>query len=215
MIHFILGGARSGKSHFAEQQVLELTKVQNKQAVYIATASAIDSEMESRINKHQLDRNNKGDSWQLIECPLALSNRLAELDSHNKNNNVYLVDCLTLWLNNQLYAKYEATSAEQSEHLQKQIDTLLTSLNNLQLDIVIVSNEIGLGVIPMGESTRLYVDYCGWLNQGVAKIADKVTLVTAGIPLILKDITKDITKDTDKGSNKDTQKYVDKNGMST
>lgn len=200
MIHFILGGARSGKSRFAEQQVLELANRENKQAVYIATASVIDSEMKSRITKHQFDRSDKGDSWQLIECPLALSDRLTDLDSKKQNNNVYLLDCLTLWLNNQLYAKHEETSAEQGQHLQKQIDKLLNSLNSLHMDIVIVSNEIGLGVIPMGESTRLYVDYCGWLNQGVAKIADKVTLVTAGIPLLIKDNIKGINKYPDKGS---------------
>jgi len=183
MIHFVLGGARSGKSCFAEQQVLELAKNKNKQAVYIATASAIDSEMESRITKHQFDRNGKGNNWQLIECPLALSDSLTELE----NGNVYLLDCLTLWLNNQLFSKHEASSAEQSQHLQHEIGKLLTSLNNLDSDIVIVSNEIGLGVIPMGESTRLYVDNCGWLNQGVARIAEEVTLVTAGIPLKIKD----------------------------
>jgi len=194
LIHFILGGARSGKSRFAEQQVVELANRENKQAVYIATASVIDSEMESRITKHQLDRNGKDDRWQLIECPLALSDCLTELES----GNVYLLDCLTLWLNNQLYAKHEATCLEQSQHLQKQIDRLLQSLNGLNIDIVIVSNEIGLGVIPMGESTRLYVDYCGWLNQGVAKIADKVTLVTAGIPLTIKEVIKGANKEAHK-----------------
>jgi len=198
LIHFILGGARSGKSSFAEQQVLGLANRENKQAVYIATASVIDSEMESRISKHQMDRSDKSDNWQLIECPLPLSERLTKLDSNNKNNNVYLLDCLTLWLNNQLFTQHEATCAEQSQHLQSEIDKLLISLNDLHLDIVIVSNEIGLGVIPMGESTRLYVDYCGWLNQGVAKVADKVTLVTAGIPLLIKDISKGTKKGSEK-----------------
>ena len=89
MIHFILGGARSGKSRFAEQQTLELSVKQGKQAVYIATATAIDPEMDNRIIQHQSDR---GDSWQLIECPLTLAETLSDLD----NNNVYLLDCLTL-----------------------------------------------------------------------------------------------------------------------
>ncbi len=181
MIHFILGGARSGKSRFAEQQVLALAESKNKQAVYIATATAIDTEMNSRIIKHQSDR---ADSWQLIECPLALAETLTELD--NNNNKVYLLDCLTLWLNNQLYAVREVSSTEQSQHLHTEIDRLTTRLAAINVDILIVSNEIGLGVIPMGESTRLYVDNCGWLNQRVAEIADKVTLVTAGIPLSIK-----------------------------
>jgi len=182
MIHLVLGGARSGKSNFAEQQVLMAIKNTNKQAVYIATASVFDEEMEHRVNKHQNDRS---DDWQLIECPLTLANKLAESNA----DTVYLVDCLTLWLNNQLYSKRELTNAEQRLHLQSELDSLFHCLESIDkgIDIFLVSNEIGLGVIPMGESTRLYVDYCGWLNQGVASIADKVTLITAGIPLNIKD----------------------------
>lgn len=179
MIHFILGGARSGKSKFAEQQALELSVKKRKQAVYIATATAIDSEMDNRIAQHQNDR---GDSWQLIECPLALAETITNLDK----SNVYLLDCLTLWLNNQLYAVDEESREKQAHHLQIEIDTLAMRLASVDTDIIIVSNEIGLGVIPMGESTRLYVDYCGWLNQKVADVSDKVTLVTAGIPLCIK-----------------------------
>ena len=108
MIHFVLGGARSGKSRFAEQQIVEFAVKQGKQAVYIATATAIDAEMDSRIIQHQRDKGAQGDSWQLIECPLALAEILTDLD----NNKVYLLDCLTLWLNNQLYAVHEASSAQ-------------------------------------------------------------------------------------------------------
>ncbi|MEY8200736.1 MAG: bifunctional adenosylcobinamide kinase/adenosylcobinamide-phosphate guanylyltransferase [Colwellia sp.] len=182
MIHFVLGGARSGKSRFAEQQALKLSVKQSQQAVYIATATAIDAEMDNRIVQHQNDRGTQGDSWQLIECPLALSETLTDLD----NNNVYLLDCLTLWLNNQLYAVHEESRAQQGQHLQTEIDILTARLAAINADIIIVSNEIGLGVVPMGESTRLYVDYCGWLNQKVAEVSDKVTLVTAGIPLCIK-----------------------------
>lgn len=183
MIHFVLGGARSGKSRFAEQQVTAQSKSQQKTAVYIATATAIDAEMDTRIIQHQSDR---GDDWQLIECPLSLADTLGHLNS----NNVYLLDCLTLWLNNQLYAVHEEMRSEQGKHLQTEIDKLIKHLMLLNADIVIVSNEVGLGVIPMGESTRLYVDYCGWLNQKVATIADKVTLVTAGIPMTVKHVNK-------------------------
>jgi len=179
MIHFVLGGARSGKSRFAEQQVRELALTNNKNMAYLATATAIDTEMEKRIAQHQNDR---GDDWQLIECPVALAKTLKVLD----NNNVYLLDCLTLWLNNQLYAAHEESREQQVQHLQTEIDRLVVSLVSVNTDIIIVSNEIGLGVIPMGESTRLYVDHCGWLNQKVAEISDEVTLVTAGIPLSIK-----------------------------
>lgn len=179
MIHLVLGGARSGKSRFAEQQTLALAQLNQNQASYIATATPIDGEMSERISKHQADR---GNTWHLIECPLMLSDMLSELPL----GKVYLVDCLTLWLNNQLFSVEGKTKHDQSQHLNDAIKVLVSSLSKLKSDIFIVSNEIGLGVIPMGETTRLYVDYCGWLNQAVAEIADKVTLVTAGIPLTIK-----------------------------
>ena len=189
MIHFVLGGARSGKSRFAEQQTLILAEVNKKQPVYIATATAIDDEMINRINKHQTGR---GDVWQLIECPLFLSEQLAKLSARKEaanqqeNQDIYLLDCLTLWLNNQLFSVEGKNKVEQEQHLNNAIEQLVDTLSQFNLDIVIVSNEVGLGVIPMGASTRLYVDYCGWLNQAVAKVAGKVTLVTAGIPLTIK-----------------------------
>lgn len=183
MIHLVLGGARSGKSRFAEQQTLRFAKVCNEQAGYIATATAIDDEMFERIAKHQHDR---GNGWQLIECPLLLSEQLLSLPK----GQVYLLDCLTLWLNNQLFSVEHKNKAEQAQHLNEQIKKLVTTLSTITTHVVIVSNEVGLGVIPMGESTRLYVDYCGWLNQAVAEVADKVTLVTAGIPLTLKESIK-------------------------
>ena len=187
MIHFVLGGARSGKSHFAEQQALLLAKKHNKQAVYIATATVIDDEMSARINKHKQDRN---DLFQLIESPLALCDTLINA----KSGNVYLLDCLTLWLNNVIFAQQilpkKGTQLKVEHQLKQEIEQLIQIFNrefsNEERDIIIVSNEIGLGVVPMGESTRLFVDYCGWLNQGIAKIAQQVTLLTAGIPLTLK-----------------------------
>jgi adenosylcobinamide kinase/adenosylcobinamide-phosphate guanylyltransferase len=183
MIHFVLGGARSGKSRFAEQETISLAKQQNKQAVYIATATTVDDEMVQRINQHQQDRINKGHHWQLIECPLALAQQLTHID---QDESVYLLDCLTLWLNNQLFSQQDLDKQLHEEHLKEEIKVLITTLSQFNADIVIVSNEVGLGIIPLGESTRLYVDYCGWLNQQVAEIAEQVTLVTAGIPLLIK-----------------------------
>jgi len=187
LIHFVLGGARSGKSCFAEQQVLVLAKKYNKQAIYIATATAIDDEMTSRINKHQQYRS---ELFQLVESPLELCATLAKAQS----GNVYLLDCLTLWLNNVIFSQQSLQDKELERkvehHLAQEIEQLIQTLSRefskKERDIIIVSNEVGLGVIPMGESTRLFVDYCGWLNQGVAKIAQQVTLLTAGIPLTLK-----------------------------
>ena len=188
MIHFILGGARSGKSRYAEQQTL-LQADKNNPPVYIATATITDDEMKARIAKHQSDRYG---NWQLIECPLELTACIEKAST----GKTYLLDCLTLWLNNQLYLAEteQQTQGLNSSHIEQrlksEIDLFITTLSEHFSDdshhIVIVSNEVGLGVIPMGETTRLFVDYCGWLNQAVAKIAQRVTLVTAGLPLTLK-----------------------------
>ncbi len=181
MIHFVLGGARSGKSRFAEQQALLLAQSTNKQPTYIATATAIDNEMAKRITKHQLDR--KQQNWQLIECPLNLSQQVIDAD----DKAIYLIDCLTLWLNNLLFTHQKSNDkVSVEEYLISETEQLIQALNNSETPFVIVSNEVGLGIIPMGEQTRLFVDYCGWLNQKVAAIADQVTLVTAGLPLVLK-----------------------------
>jgi adenosylcobinamide kinase/adenosylcobinamide-phosphate guanylyltransferase len=184
LIHLVLGGARSGKSSFAEKEALALAKEQNKEAVYIATATAIDDEMVKRITKHQQDRSK---SFQLIESPVALCDTLEKTNS----DNVFLLDCLTLWLNNVIFfgekdAVIEDKESDLKEQINQLINTLRDKFSEESCNIIIVSNEVGLGVIPMGESTRLFVDYCGWLNQGIAKISQKVTLVTAGIPLTLK-----------------------------
>lgn len=185
MIHFILGGARSGKSRFAEQQALICAEQETLSPFYLATATSIDNEMAKRIAKHQIDRD---DCWQLIECPLALADLLSSL---KQNKNLYLIDCITLWLNNVLYQAQldHATLDEQEKQIKQKVNELLIALKNNKNTLFLVSNEVGLGVIPMGEITRLFVDYCGWLNQGIAEIADKVTLVTAGIPLVIKEST--------------------------
>ena len=186
MIHLVIGGARSGKSSFAEKEVLSLSTLENRQAVYIATATAGDSEMQNRINQHQCQR--QLNDWQLLECPLAL----AELFISLEKQSVYLLDCLTLWLTNVLMQADAKCSSEQdkllamSAFIEQQVEQITQTLSQAELDIIIVTNEVGQGIVPMGEQTRLFVDHAGWLNQAIAKIADKVTLVTAGIPLQLK-----------------------------
>lgn len=181
MIHFVLGGARSGKSRFAEQLTLNIAQQQKLQPVYIATATVLDDEMALRIAKHQQDRD---EQWQLIECPLTLSEKLTQLAP----NSIYLVDCLTLWLNNQLYNIEQTCNGykQKQQQLQLAVDNLLFALASAEANIVLVSNEVGFGIVPLGETSRLFADYCGWLNQGVAALAQQVTLVTAGIPLKIK-----------------------------
>lgn len=162
----VLGGARSGKSRLAEQRALE----SNLECVYVATATAHDDEMESRIAHHKASR---GAQWQLVEEPISLADRLLDEDSAER---CILVDCLTLWLSNCLHAncwEYERSR-------------LLEVFQSLQCHLILVSNETGLGVVPMGELTRRFVDEAGFLHQSLGELCDEVTLVVAGLPLTLK-----------------------------
>jgi adenosylcobinamide kinase/adenosylcobinamide-phosphate guanylyltransferase len=169
VIHLILGGARSGKSQFAENLVL----ASNKQAFYLATSQALDAEMVLRIREHQQRRDVR---WLSIEEPIFLADCVLQ---HDSVHNVILVDCLTLWLSNCLFHG-------DSTMWQEQRSALLVALQNIQADVYLVSNEVGRGVIPMGAETRAFVDEAGLLHQSLAAIADKVTFVTAGLPQILK-----------------------------
>ncbi|RTZ14447.1 bifunctional adenosylcobinamide kinase/adenosylcobinamide-phosphate guanylyltransferase [Vibrio aquaticus] len=173
-IHFVLGGARSGKSRYAEQQVHQLAEAKAKH--YVATAIAFDDEMKARVAHHQQSR---GDGWQEHECPTALTDLLSQFSTQD----VALVDCLTLWLNNVIYN--EGDTLEETK-IKSSVEALVQALSKTQADIVLVSNEVGLGVVPLGEVSRLFVDHAGWMNQAIAKVANEVVLVTAGLPLMLK-----------------------------
>ncbi|MEN3980356.1 bifunctional adenosylcobinamide kinase/adenosylcobinamide-phosphate guanylyltransferase [Acinetobacter sp. CWB-B33] len=169
MIQFILGGARSGKSRLAEQTAI----ASNKPVTYIATAQAWDNEMQERIAHHQAQR---PAAWTLVEEPLHLAVRLKQLD---QAGHVILVDCLTLWMSNLLMQKDENIQADECAQL-------LQVLPVLQAEILLVSNETGLGVVPMGQISRKFVDESGRLHQQLGQIADKVVFCVAGFPMILK-----------------------------
>lgn len=169
MIQFILGGARSGKSRLAEQTAI----ASNKPVAYIATAQAWDNEMQERIVHHQAQR---PAAWTLVEEPLHLAARLKQLD---QAGHVILVDCLTLWMSNLLMQKDENIQADECAQL-------LQVLPSLQSEILLVSNETGLGVVPMGQISRKFVDESGRLHQQLGQIADKVIFCVAGFPMILK-----------------------------
>lgn len=169
MNELILGGARSGKSALAEQLALESAM----DVIYLATATAGDGEMSERINQHQQRRPLH---WQLLEEPVELA---TTLQSHAADNRLILVDCLTLWLSN-LLAK------ESDELFLQQRAGLLEVMPSLSGHIIFVSNEVGMGIVPMGELTRRFVDEAGRLHQDLAKICDRVTLVVAGLPQVLK-----------------------------
>lgn len=196
MIHLILGGARSGKSSYAEQLCVNLQQQCEEMCehspIYIATAQAFDDvEMQARIKKHQQDRMAKNDeiTWQVIECPTELAQLLNNQNKTNEiNNNIYLVDCLTLWLNNIIFNLGETAEQQQIDVETEQLILAICKYQHTKKQhLVLVANEVGLGVVPLGKVSRLFVDNAGWLNQRIAKIANTVTLITAGIPLTLKE----------------------------
>ncbi|ENX35143.1 hypothetical protein F889_00810 [Acinetobacter colistiniresistens] len=170
MLQLILGGARSGKSRLAEQ----IAKDTGLSVIYIATAQALDAEMQQRIAHHQQQR---PAHWQVLEEPIYLADQLLQCDQANQ---LILVDCLTLWLSNLLLAE---DPAFQSQQMQK----LFEVLAQLKSQIILVSNETGLGVVPMGEISRRFVDEAGRLHQTLGQLADKVVFCVAGFPMILKD----------------------------
>jgi adenosylcobinamide kinase/adenosylcobinamide-phosphate guanylyltransferase len=179
-IHLILGGARSGKSRHAEQLAL----ASGLPVKVLVTAHAGDAEMAERIRQHQQQRPRH---WQVQETPLALA---ATLQAHAAPGHLLLVDCLTLWLSNLLLDGQQGDLTEGpialSQQFQQQRQVLLDALPQLPGNIILISNEVGMGIVPMGALTRCFADEAGRLNQAVAAISQQVTLVAAGLPLKLK-----------------------------
>jgi adenosylcobinamide kinase / adenosylcobinamide-phosphate guanylyltransferase len=166
----VLGGARSGKSRYAES----LVEAAAQAALYLATAQARDDEMRERIRRHRARR---GARWSTIEEPLALGDRLCRESSAERP---ILVDCLTLWLANLL---------EAGRDIEQESAQLLEALATPAGPIVLVANEVGLGIVPENALARRFRDDAGRLNQAVAARADRVVFVAAGLPLVLKDST--------------------------
>lgn len=169
MLQLILGGTRSGKSRLAEKlatdSALEVT--------YIATSQPLDGEMNQRIAHH---RQRRPSHWGLIEEPLELARVLQQAAGTGR---CLLVDCLTLWLTNLLML-------EDEQRLVLEREALLQCVATLPGEIIFVSNETGMGVVPLGELTRRYVDEAGWLHQALAERCQRVVLAVAGLPLTLK-----------------------------
>jgi adenosylcobinamide kinase / adenosylcobinamide-phosphate guanylyltransferase len=181
MKELILGGARSGKSLLAEQRATQ----SGLSVIYLATAEARDGEMTRRIAHH---RERRPVDWGCAEETLYLANKLHELA---RPDTCILVDCLTLWLSNLLFAGRAATQAEAGESvdcplLHEQTAAFIDLLPQLPGQIILVSNEVGWGIVPMHPVSRLFADEQGRLNQRVAAVCDQVTLVAAGLPLVLK-----------------------------
>jgi len=164
---FILGGARSGKSSRAQK----LAEAASPERIYIATAQALDAEMDARIARHKSDR---GAGWETIEAPLDIASSISQIERKDK---VVLVDCLTLWLNNLMHHVHD---------IEAETDTLITALKTSVCPVIIVSNEVGLGLVPSTPLGREFRDAQGQLNQKVAAACDRVEFIAAGLPLTLK-----------------------------
>jgi len=170
MKELILGGVRSGKSRLAEERA----RGSGRAVLYIATAIAgLDRELDERIRLH---RERRPATWTVVEEPLALAELLCAQASLNR---CLVVDCLTLWLTNLLSAP--------GDRFERERLNLLQTIPGLPGHIILVSNEAGLGVVPLGELTRRFVDVSGEVHQILASLCDRVTLVVAGLPFRLKD----------------------------
>ena len=167
----VLGGARSGKSGFAQR----LAQERGGEAVaYVATAEAKDEEMAARIALH---RRSRPTIWQTVEAPSRLPESIIE---HSRHANVLLVDCLTLWISNLLFETGD------SEKVLDRIGDLIQAIESADCPVVLVSNEVGTGIVPENKLARQYRDLAGAVNQTVAQHADKVVWMVAGIPVKIK-----------------------------
>ncbi len=174
MKELILGGARSGKSALAEKRARE----SGLAVTCIATAAPGDAEMAERIRQHQARR---PVDWVLVEEPLALATILR---THAAPDRCLLVDCLTLWLSNLLHA--DGKPGQPEPVFQQERKALLEVLPTLPGYVLLISNEVGMGVVPMGELSRRFCDEAGRLHQALAGLCDRVTLIVAGLPHTLK-----------------------------
>ena len=180
----ILGGQKSGKSARAEQLAAAwLARDADHHAVLVATATAHDAEMRERIARHRADRALRVPALRTVEEPSALALAIAR---HSSPDTLVIVDCLTLWLTHRLMPA-DAAAAPPAEPPEGIGRALLAALADAPGPLVLVSNEIGLGVIPMGREVRAFVDALGTLNRRVAQACERVTLMAAGLPLMLKD----------------------------
>ena len=177
-IHLILGGARSGKSAYAEK----LASQSERPVTYIATAQVYDDEFKQRVEHHKARRPLH---WQLVEAPFDLGNTLLQYDAPET---CLIVDCLTLWL-----AQCICPECTPPEGTTRSIDlweqerkTLLNTLPTLKGEVFLVSNEVGMGIVPLGEINRQFQDEQGRLNQEIAQISKQVSFIAAGLPLRLK-----------------------------
>ena len=179
----ILGGARSGKSTAAEQLARQIA---GNRVLYVATAEGKDNEMRERIAAHQKQRPT---SWRTLEVPLSVADSIREMSALNTEADVVLLDCVTLLASNILLTLPEdCTQLEANQSILNEVEALLLLIKAQPTTWIIVSNEVGMGVVPPSRLGRLYQDALGQANQRVAQDADEVILMVAGLPWKLKPI---------------------------
>ncbi len=176
----VLGGARSGKSAHAEKLAIS----SGRDVVYVATACAGDDEMALRIAQH---RKGRPAAWTTVEEPLLLADAIGK---HTRADNVILIDCLTLWLSNLMFQEggdYPDVGAiAVPPRLAQQRAALIVKLGDITGDVILVANEVGMGIVPMGAVSRCFMDEAGRLNQAIAAACDRAVFIAAGLPLVLK-----------------------------
>lgn len=170
-INLILGGCRSGKSHHALRLAEQLA---SDGRVFLATCTPQDDEMKDRVARHQAER---GIGWQTVEEPLDIADAI---DLYGNRATVILLDCLTLWMGNLFVDSLKV------EKILTEINRLTDALKSCPCPVFVVSNEVGMGIVPDNAIARQYRDAVGWANQAVAACADRVILTVAGIPLVVK-----------------------------
>jgi adenosylcobinamide kinase/adenosylcobinamide-phosphate guanylyltransferase len=169
----VLGGARSGKTAYAQDRAESIAAPMRRRLVMIATAQAFDAEMTDRIARHQADRD---DRWTTVEAPLDLSAALAALTP----DDVAVVDCLTLWLSNLMLAQTDSGA-----DIEAAFDALVAAVTACPADLLLVSNEVGWGIVPDNALVRAFRDHAGRLHQRLARAAEETMLIVAGLPLRL------------------------------
>ena len=173
----ILGGARSGKSSYAASLAEEM----NKSVTFLATAQALDEEMSTRIQKHRAER---PAHWETLELPFDIASRVRQVKT-----DVVILDCITLLVSNLVmqYAKDDLVDEGPfMKALQNEIEGLIQAIRAEKQDWFIISNEVGLGLVPPYQMGRVYRDGLGWANQQLARAAEKVIFMVAGIPTVIK-----------------------------
>lgn len=178
----VTGGARSGKSSFAEKLCMK----RSSSGLYIATAQAYDDEMKERIRIHQDRRSDADYRWETVEEPVALPELLETLGQSASDAPAVVVDCLTLWLTNVLLQVEPEGAAAMEERLQLDIGRLARAVQTYPGTVILVTNEVGSGIVPEYPLGRIFRDWAGMMNQRLARVCHEVFLVTAGIPMEIK-----------------------------